>query len=153
MAEKKKKETEEEKAIREKTYLDAFQKLYNMPEQEKEAKYLGIVLTNAIDRKNPSFSNCLTYEQFLEKGVDSDVILAGYITDMNLTKSKKGKMYGLIQMSDELYNDFEIMTNEKCYLEIEKKVEKGNLVILRGKKLDSLKISLNKDNLYKVDIL
>lgn len=140
----------EEKQKREQEYLSAFNKLYFISEQEKEAKYLGIVLSNKIDRSNPQLSNCLTYEQFLELENDKDVIIAGFITDMSLTKSKKGKMYGLIKLSDELFNDFELITTEKNYLSFENRISNGNLVILKGKKMDNIKLSLNKDNIYKI---
>lgn len=133
-------------------YLEAFNKMYFAKDQEKEAKYMGIIISNNIDRCNPQLSNCITYNDFLELPNDSELIMSGFIINMSLTKSKKGRMYGLISISDEFFNEFELMTNEKSYLEIENRIFKGNLVIMKGKKMDNTKISLIKDNIYKIDL-
>lgn len=138
--------TEEEKE----KYLIAFNNLYNEAPIVKEVKYLGIILSFDNKANDPRLTRCISYEKFLTLPEESTVVMCGYITDMGLKKSKKGKMYGLLEITDEKYNTWEIMTSDKSYLEIENNVKKGSRAIFSGKKLDDTKISLDKANIFSL---
>ena len=136
--------TEEEKQ----KYLTAFEKLYNENKIVKEVKYLGIILSFDNKKNDPRLSRCISYQDFLMLPEESEVIMNGYVTDMGLKKSKKGKMYGLLEIVDDKYNTWEVMTSDRSYLTFENEIKKGDMVIFGGKKLDDTKISLDKSNIF-----
>lgn len=124
--------------------------LYNRDNKVKESQYLGMIFSNSIDRTHAKLVNCITKEQFDKKPIDSEVVLAGLITKIDKEKSKKGNYYGLISLTDENYNDYEVMTTERNLLNLQLTIGAGDLVIFKAKKLDNTKLSLIKTMMYKV---
>lgn len=87
--------------------IAAFEQMYQTPLSMYELKHLGFILS--IDLKK--------YENLLKDQVnpnmvedDSTVFLYGFLSDIKNMKSKKGNYYGLIQIIDQNFNNFEIIT-------------------------------------------
>ncbi|MCM1260593.1 MAG: DNA polymerase III subunit alpha [Staphylococcus sp.] len=124
--------------------------LYNTNEKVKESKYLGMIFSNHIDRTNPKLVNCISKEELDKKPEESEAILAGLITSIDREKSKKGNYYGLITLTDEKFNKFEVLTTEKIVMNLQLQINIGDLVVFKVKKLDSGKLSLIKEMMYKI---
>ncbi len=87
--------------------IAVFEQMYQTPLSMYELKHLGFILS--IDLKK--------YENLLKDQVnpnmvedDSTVFLYGFLSDIKNMKSKKGNYYGLIQIIDQNFNNFEIIT-------------------------------------------
>ena len=85
----------------------AFEQMYQTPLSMYELKHLGFILS--IDLKK--------YENLLKDQVNPNTVednstipLYGFLFDIKNMKSKKGNYYGLIQIIDQNFNNFEIIT-------------------------------------------
>lgn len=131
-------------------YEGDIKEFYNTNEKIKESKYLGMIFSNHIDRTNQKLVNCISKEELDKKPEESEAILAGLITSIDREKSKKGNYYGFITLTDEKFNKFEVLTTEKIVMKLQLQMNIGDLVVFKVKKLDSGKLSLVKEMMFKV---
>ena len=123
-------------------YLTAFETLYGASQIEKEAKYLGIILSFIDLSKYAQFANCLPYDKFLLLEEKQKAKMCGYVMEIGLQKSKKGNTYGLISIMDDQYNSLDIICGSKTFLEIDDTIKKGDLVVFSCTKSDNSKVFL-----------
>ncbi len=132
-------------------YEDSLAVLFTENLRTKQSKHLGIILNNHIDRSKPELQNCLDYDTFEKLPEKSNAILCGYLIDVEIKKSKKGNKYVILYITDDSYNSYEVMVSEKIYAYLSSKVELGDFVIYKAKKLEGSKLSLDKDHLFKLE--
>lgn len=131
-------------------YAENIEEMLSKSLSQYETQYLGLVLSNNINRKDVRLMNCVHPDKIKDLANNSECIIAGYLADMKILKSKANKLYGKVSIVDDLFNNYELITSDKAIQDIESKCEIGDLVLCGIKKLDSNRFALNRSQIVKI---
>lgn len=131
-------------------YAENIEEMMSKHLSQYETQYIGLVLSNNIDRKDIRLMNCINPDKIKDLPENSDCIIVGYLADMKILKSKSNKLYGKVIIVDDLFNNYELITSDKSVQDIEMSCGIGDLVLCGIKKLDGGRYSLNKSQIIKL---
>ena len=131
-------------------YTENIEEMMSKHLSQYETQYIGLVLSNNIDRKDIKLMNCINPDKIKDLPENSNCIIVGYLADMKILKSKSNKLYGKVIIVDDLFNNYELITSDKSIQDIEMSCGIGDLVLCGIKKLDGGRFSLNKSQIVKL---